>query len=160
MYNYRKMRRFKQEISRQECIEVLKNAPRGILSMHGENGFPYSVPINQYYDEENGKLYFHGAKEGLKLDLLRENNKVCFTIIDEGYQIEGQWPMHFHSVICLGTIHEVTDQGSFINHLRKLGNKYYPSEEDVDDLISKTISRICLYEMDIERMTGKHVKES
>ena len=62
MYNYRKMRRFKQEISRQECIEVLKNAPRGILSMHGENGFPYSVPINQYYDEENGKIYFHGAK--------------------------------------------------------------------------------------------------
>ena len=56
MYNYRKMRRVKQEISRQECIEVLKNAPRGILSMHGENGFPYSVPINQYYDEENGKL--------------------------------------------------------------------------------------------------------
>ena len=160
MYNYRKMRRVKQEISRQECIEVLKNAPRGILSMHDENGFPYSVPINQYYDEENGKLYFHGAKEGLKLDLLRENNKVCFTIIDEGYQIEGQWPMHFHSVICLGTIHEVTDQGSFITNLRKLGNKYYPSEEDVDDLISKTISRICLYEMDIERMTGKHVKES
>lgn len=160
MDHYRKMRRFKQEITREECIEVLKKAPRGVLSMHGENGFPYSVPINQYYDEENGKLYFHGAKEGLKLDLLRENNKVCFTIIDEGYQNEGEWPMHFHSVICLGTIHEVTDHKSFVYHLRKLGNKYYPSEEDVEDLIAKTISRICMLEMDIEKMTGKHVKES
>lgn len=160
MDHYRKMRRFKQEITREECIEVLKKAPRGVLSMHGENGFPYSVPVNQYYDEENGKLYFHGAKEGLKLDLLRENNKVCFTILDEGYQNEGEWPMHFHSVICLGTIKEVTNQESFINHLRKLGNKYYPSEQDIENLIAKTSSRICVLEMTIEKMTGKHVKES
>ena len=81
MEEFKTMRRFKQEISKEECIQVLREAPRGVMAFHGENDYPYAIPLNQFYDEEDGKLYFHGAKEGLKLDLLAKNNKVCFTII-------------------------------------------------------------------------------
>ena len=76
MAEFRKIRRYKQQISDEECIEVLKNAPRGVLSFIGENGYPYAIPINQFYDDRDNKLYFHGALQGLKLDLLKINNKV------------------------------------------------------------------------------------
>ena len=57
---FRKMRRFKQELSKDECIEVLKSEPRGVLSVMGDDGYPYGVPMDHWYDEVSGKLYFHG----------------------------------------------------------------------------------------------------
>ena len=59
---FRQMRRFKQQISEDECIEVLKTAPRGVLSMAGDDGYPYGIPLDHWYCEKDGKLYFHGAK--------------------------------------------------------------------------------------------------
>ena len=67
---FRKMRRFKQQITDEQCIEVLMNAKRGVLSLIGEDGYPYGLPINQWYCEEDGKLYFHGAKEGHKIETI------------------------------------------------------------------------------------------
>ena len=58
---FRKMRRFKQELSKEECIEILKKEPRGVLSMQGEDGYPYGMPMTHWYNEEDGKIYFHGA---------------------------------------------------------------------------------------------------
>ena len=52
---YRKMRRFKQQITDEECIEVLKNAPRGVLSMIGDDGYPYGIPLDHWYCEEDDK---------------------------------------------------------------------------------------------------------
>ena len=60
---FREMRRFKQEISKSECIEVLTNSKRGVLSLIGDNGYPYGVPLDHWYCEEDNRLYFHCAKE-------------------------------------------------------------------------------------------------
>ena len=98
------MRRFKQQITQEECIEVLKNAPRGVLSVHGEDGYPYGLPISHWYNEEDGKLYFHGAKAGHKLDAIRANDKVSFCVMDEGYREEGDWALNIKSVIIFGRI--------------------------------------------------------
>ena len=65
MTTFCKMRRFKQELSKEECIEILKKEPRGVLSVFDENGYPYGIPVNQWYNEKDGKLYFHGAKSCL-----------------------------------------------------------------------------------------------
>ena len=54
MSEFRKMRRFKQELTRERCLEILESAPRGVLALHGENGFPYAIPLNQYFDPEDG----------------------------------------------------------------------------------------------------------
>ena len=54
---FRPMLRSRQQISAQECIDILKNEPRGVLSVLGDEGYPYGVPINQYYCEADGKLY-------------------------------------------------------------------------------------------------------
>lgn len=68
---FRKMRRFKQQISEEECREILKQEPRGVLSLIGDNGYPYGIPMDHWYCEEDGKLYFHGAKEVIRLMRLR-----------------------------------------------------------------------------------------
>ena len=55
---FRKMRRNQQEVSQQECIAVLKTEKRGVLAVLGDNNYPYAVPINFYYDEQENKIYF------------------------------------------------------------------------------------------------------
>ena len=69
------MRRIKQQITREECIRILKEEPRGILSMLGDDGYPYGIPLNHWYCEEDGKIYFHGAKTGHKIDAITNYDK-------------------------------------------------------------------------------------
>ena len=117
---FREMRRFKQQLSKEECFEILKSAPRGVIAMNGENGYPYAVTINQYFDETDGRIYFHGALQGLKVDLLGKDNKVCFTTTDKGHIEEGDWANTFKSVVCLGRVEEVNDKEKIYNLLRIL----------------------------------------
>ena len=56
---FRPMRRFKQQISDEECKEVLTSEPRGVLSVLGDDGYPYGIPMDHWYSETDGKLYFH-----------------------------------------------------------------------------------------------------
>ena len=106
---FRTMRRFKQELTREECLAVLRSQPRGVLSLLGENGYPYGLPIDYWYNETDGKLYFHGAKEGHKIDAIRACDKASFCVHDEGQRVAGEWPLHFCSVIVFGRIAPVTD---------------------------------------------------
>ena len=78
---FRELRRFKQAATLRECEAVLSSAQRGILAVHGENGYPYGLPVNDLY--LGGKIYFHCAKAGHKLDAVRANDKVCFTVLSE-----------------------------------------------------------------------------
>lgn len=77
MDGFRKMRRNRQELSRDESIRILKEGTSGVLALHGDDGYPYAVPISYVYDD--GKLYFHGAKSGHKLDALRSYPKASFV---------------------------------------------------------------------------------
>ena len=74
---FRGMRRFKQQISNEECIRILKEQPRGVLSLIGDDGYPYGIPIDHWYSEKDGKIYFHGAREGHKIDAIRSCDKAC-----------------------------------------------------------------------------------
>ena len=102
---FRMMRRFKQELLENECIEVLENEPRGIMAVHGDNGYPYAFPMNYIYID--GKLYFHCAKEGHKIDAISADNKVSFCIIDKGFKKEGDWALNIKSVIVFGKIKKI-----------------------------------------------------
>lgn len=156
---FRAMRRFKQQLSKDECVEILKNAPRGVIAMNGENGYPYAVTINQYFDETDGKIYFHGALQGLKVDLLEKDNKVCFTTTDKGRIEEGDWANTFKSVVCLGRVEEVNDKEKIYNQLRRLAEGFYPSPESIEKEIESAGSRVKMYVMSIDHMTGKLVHE-
>ena len=95
---FRAMRRFKQQISEEECIRILKEQPRGVLSMLGDDGYPYGIPMNHLYMED-GHLYFHGAKEGHKIDAIAKCDKVSFCVYDQGYRKDGEWALNINSVV-------------------------------------------------------------
>lgn len=157
---FRPMRRIGQQIPEEDCIRILKEEPRGVLSVLGDDGYPYGVPIDHYYDEETGRIYFHCAKEGHKLDALRRLDKASLCVLDKGYQIPGEWPWHFRSVIVFGRISEVTDPVLLEKKLRQFGAKYIPTQQELDEEILRSMSRVCVLEMTIDHMTGKLVKES
>ena len=75
---FRPMRRCGQQLKLNECIEILKAEPRGVLSLLGDNGYPYGIPMDHWYCEQDGKLYFHGAKNGHKIDSLQSCDKVSY----------------------------------------------------------------------------------
>ena len=106
---FRKMRRFKQELNETECKKILKNEVRGVLSVIGDDGYPYGLPIDYWYDEIENRIYFHGAKEGHKLDAIKKCNKVSFCTYDKGYRKDGEWPLYINSVIVFGKISIVND---------------------------------------------------
>lgn len=157
---WRKMRRFKQALSEEECIAILKNEPRGVLSMHGENGYPYGIPVDFYYDEEYGKIYFHGAKTGNKNDLLKADNKVCLTVMDKGFRKENEWALNIKSVIAFGRIEVLDDHERVLEQVRKIGRKYYPDEAYMEAEVTKAGNVVNILVMTIDHMTGKLVNES
>ena len=73
---FRELARKKQQLTKDECIELLKKEKRGVLSVIGDNGYPYGMPMNHFYNEADGKIYFHTGKKGHRTDALKENEKV------------------------------------------------------------------------------------
>ncbi|MBO7425713.1 MAG: pyridoxamine 5'-phosphate oxidase family protein [Clostridiales bacterium] len=157
---FRKMRRFKQQISDEECIEVLKNAPRGVLSMIGDDDYPYGIPIDHWYCEEDGRLYFHGAKEGHKIDSLMKNDKVSFVVMDEGFRKEGEWALNIKSVIIFGRMKFVNDPEKAKEIGINLCRKFSDDEEYIQREITQALPRAQFLELIPEHMTGKLVNES
>ena len=157
---FRNMRRFKQQITEEECHEVLKNAKRGVLSLLGEDGYPYGLPINHWYCEEDGKLYFHGAKAGHKIEAIRKCDKASFCAYDEGYRKEGEWALNIKSVIAFGRISLVEDEDLSRKICTQLVGKFTNDEEYLQKELKNALSRVQCLELRIEHMTGKLVNES
>ena len=78
---FRKMRRFNQQISLSESIEILEKGKTGVLAVLGDNGYPYTIPLNYVYSDN--KIYFHCAKTGHKISALQNCDKVSFCVVDK-----------------------------------------------------------------------------
>lgn len=156
---FREMRRKKQEVSKQECIEILKTEKRGVLAVLGDNGYPYAIPMNFYYDEQDHKIYLHSAKSGHKLDSIQSCRKICFTTWNQGVKKQDDWAFYVTSVVIMGKAELVHDEKLKMQQVRNLGLKYYPSEQEVEEVIKKHISNVQLIAVKIDNMTGKLVHE-
>lgn len=106
---FRPMRRFKQALPEEECRKVLEEEKRGTLALAGDEGYPYALPINYYYHRETGRIYFHGAGEGHKIDAIRRCDKVSFCVHDAGVKLPGDWAYTVRSVIVFGRLHVLED---------------------------------------------------
>ena len=157
---FRKMRRFKQQISDAECIEVLKSTKRGVLSLIGDDGYPYGIPIDHWYCEEDGKIYFHGAKDGHKIDAIKACDKASYCVYDDGYRKEGEWVLNFNSVITFGRIRLVEDEDVASKICTELVKKFTDDQEYLEKELTNAFPRVQCLELVPEHMTGKLVKES
>ena len=157
---FRPMRRIRQQLPDEEALEVLKSARRGVLSVTGDDGWPYGVWLNPYYREADGRIYFHGAKEGHKIDALRRDARVSFTVIDDGVQDEGGWAYTFRSVVVFGRIEFVEDHSFALELCRELARRFNPSEEDIEKEIQMAGARVRVMALIPEHVTGKRVHEA
>ena len=157
---FRKMRRFKQQITDAECIEILKNTKRGVLSFLGEDGYPYGIPIDHWYCEEDGRIYFHGAKEGHKIDAIKACDKASYCVYDEGYRKEGDWALNITSVITFGRIRLVEDEDTARKICTELVKKFTDDEDYLEKELQNAFPRVQCLELIPEHMTGKLVNES
>ncbi len=157
---FRELVRKKQQISQEECIQILKNEKRGVLSVHGDNGYPYGMPLNHYYCEEDGKLYFHSGMTGHKIDSLRQNSKVSYCVYDEGYRKEGEWALNIRSVILFGRIEFLEDREKIYEISRKLSYKFTDDTAYIEREIEHSGPRTLMFALTIEHMTGKLVNEA
>ena len=157
---FREMLRKKQELSVSDCIAILKKEPRGVLSVLGDDDYPYGMPLNHYYCEEDGKLYFHGGKSGHKIDSLRKHNKVSYCVYDEGFRMEGEWALNIKSVIIFGKVEFIEDQEEINRISRLLSYKFTDDEEYIQKEIERSGNNTLMFAIEIEHMTGKIVKEA
>ena len=157
---FRPMRRFKQQISEAECIRILKEQPRGVLSLIGDDGYPYGIPLDHWYCEEDGKLYFHGAKEGHKIDAIASCDKVSYCVMDEGFRKEGEWALNINSVIVFGRISLVTDPEKAKIICTNITRKFTDDEAYLAHELEHAFPRVQCLELTPEHMTGKLVNES
>ncbi|OFK84054.1 pyridoxamine 5'-phosphate oxidase family protein [Peptoniphilus sp. HMSC062D09] len=156
---FRQMRRIKQELPLDEAKKLLIKNKRGVLSLNGEEGYPYSLPINYFYDEEENKIYFHGAKTGYKVDCIKNNNKASFVTYGDEELSDNGWSYYLKSVVVFGKIEIVEDRELSAKKLRELGAKYYPSLSEVDAVMERSFDKALVYYLDTKHMTCKKVHE-
>ena len=157
---FRSMARIKQAISREECLKILKEEPRGVLSVLGDDGYPYGMPMNFYYCEEDGKIYFHGGFKGHKIDAMKRCDKVSLCVYDQGFRREGEWALNIRSVIVFGRIEWVEDQEKAMRISRDLSYKYTQDSVYIEKEIAQAGPRTLVFALVPEHMSGKLVNES
>ncbi len=155
---FREMRRIKQVMSQKDSIEVLKRCTAGVLAVSGDDDYPYAVPLSYVYDD--GKIYFHTAVSGHKMDAIARQEKVSFCVIDEDQIVPEEFTTYFRSVIVFGKARVLSDEEKTAA-LVKLCGKYSPDEqpEHVDGEIKKSFNSVAVVEITIDHLSAKEAIE-
>lgn len=156
---FRELRRKRQELSLEESLDILNKGTSGVLALLGDNDYPYTVPISYVYD--NAELYFHGAKNGHKIDALRKHDKASFCVISQDKIIPEEYTTYFRSVIVFGKIRIMEDETAMKKAIQALAIKYYPSDSETErqKVINREWKPLCMIELSIEHISGKEAIE-
>lgn len=157
---FREMRRKPQALSHDEIVELLNSETRGVMSVQGDDGYPYGVPINHYYSEEENRLYFHGAKFGHRVDAVRRDPKVSYCVFGQDTKDENGWAYNVRSVIIFGKAVLIEDEEEIKRVCRLLCEKFPCPQEYIDRELEKDTKNTLLIAIDIEDMNGKLVNEA
>ena len=176
MTEFREMRKAAQELDHDACLEMIQRATSGVLSVVGDEGYPYGVPMSFVYvdgkaggaedpaaacDGKVGTFYFHCAKTGHKIDALRACDKACFTIIDRDDVVADEFTTYFKSVIAFGRIRILETREEIMPAIRLLADRYSPDESDEKKSaeIDREFAGLAMLELTVEHMTGKEAIE-
>lgn len=157
---FRELIRKKQQLTEPECIDLLKSEKRGVLSVIGDEGYPYGSPMNHFYNEGDGCIYFHSAKFGHRIDALKNCGKVSFCVYDEGVRNEGEWALNVKSVVVFGKIEMIEDIELITAVVTKLSHKFTNDEEYIQREIKSAAHKTMLLRLVPEHICGKKVNES
>lgn len=155
---FREMRRSRQALSLEESIEILKSATSGVLSVSGDDGYPYGVPMSFVYNDS--KIFFHCAKDGHKLDAIKRCDKVSFCVTAQDHVVPQEYTTYFRSVIVFGRARILEQEQEKRTALEKLAARYSPEQtEGRLEEINKLFLQVRMVELTIEHITGKEAIE-
>jgi nitroimidazol reductase NimA-like FMN-containing flavoprotein (pyridoxamine 5'-phosphate oxidase superfamily) len=157
MVKYHLRRKDKEITDKESQIAILKNGKYATIGLC-RDGEPYVVTLNYGLDANKTVLYFHCAKEGLKLDFLHANPRVCVTVIEDlGYR-SGECNHAYRSVVLWGRMRTVED---LIEKKHGVEILFQHLEEDPDPIRARNLKsdqdylRVGILRLDIEDITGK-----
>ena len=152
------MRRFRQQLTESECYAILSMGTSGTLALLGDNGYPYAVPISYVYAD--GKLYFHSARMGHKIDAIRQHDKASFCVIAADDIHPSEFTTYFRSVIAFGRIQIIESEDERMYAASLLGARYNPGDDTgLQKELEKGLSHMLVLRLDIEHLTGKEAIE-
>ena len=156
---FRLMRRKDKQIPDEAAKRLLATEKRAVFAVNGDDGYPFAIPVNFVYDETAGKIFFHGAKSGHKVDSLRKDDRCCFTVYGNETRVEGEWAPYLESVVVFGRCALEQDPAETERRVRELALKYYPSAEEAEAELRRDLKGVQLYAVTIEHLTGKRIQE-
>ena len=155
---FRKMRRFKQELSTAETCEILEQGSCGVLACAGDDGYPYAVPVSYVFHD--GHIYFHSAMDGHKIDAIRGCEKVSFCVVAQDHVVPEELTTYFRSAIAFGRARLIEDEAQKRAALTLLGLRYLPGGDDeVHKHIDESLHRTAVVDIAIEHLSGKEAIE-
>ena len=155
---FREMRRSKQRLPREVAVEILERNTSGVLALSGDEGYPYAVPMSYVYAE--GKIYFHSAKNGHKIDAIQRNEKASFCVIDQDQIVPEKYTTFFRSVIVFGRLRLVEDMEEMRRIAAALAMKYSADfKEGIPKEINASIRNMAVLELTIDHITAKEAIE-
>lgn len=145
------MRRIDKQLSKTDTLSLLHRGREGVLGTLSSNGYPYTVVLNYVY--YNDKIYFHCAKEGLKIDNINKHEKVSFTVYDNVEVVGEKLNTKYQSLILFGKAKVINAKRDILMELIKKYSNI--KEERANRMISKEIDDTAIIEIKIDHITGK-----
>ena len=156
---FRPVARAKQALSEEDCIRILRQEKRGFLSVLGDENYPYTLPINHWYDPEDGKLYFHSGMAGHKIDAMRRWDKASFCVLEQADTDGDGWSLYYHSIIVFGRLEIVEDHDRALEISRKLSYQFTDDRDYIEWEVAHAGHRVLCFSLTPEHITGKRVHE-
>ena len=157
---FREMQLKREALDEASVKEILEKGTSGVLALQGEDGYPYAVPVSYFYNGKN-KIYFHGAKKGYKMDMVKQCDKASFCVIGQDQVVPEEYTSYFKSVIAFGRVRIMEDKKEIRAMIEKMADKYHPSgtTEERNAMIDSEWNILAMIEFTIEHISGKQARE-
>ena len=154
---FRDMRRSRQQLAQEECESILRESTSGVLALLGDDGYPYGVPLSHAYVD--GRLVFHGAQRGHKLDAMLAHPQASYTVVQQDAVVPEEFTTYYRSVIAFGRT-RILEGDEKLTALRQLADCFWPDHEaEREAEIAPRLDHMSVFVMEIDHISGKQAKE-
>ena len=158
---FRELTRKNKQIDNAECINILKDEKRAVLSVNGDDGYPYAAPINHYYNPDDGCLYFHTGRRvsSHRTESLTASDKACYCVTEPGEPIPGDWALLVRSVVVFGRVEMIRDEEIIVPVCRALSKQFTKDDAFIEHELDRLAKGTLLLKLTPEHICGKQVEE-
>ena len=131
-----------------------------MLAVNGDDGYPYAMPMNHYYNPEDGCIYFHCGRSGHRLEAIQRSDRVSFCVTEQGEREAGEWAYRVRSVIVFGRIEVIDDLDTVVRIAVPLSRKFTQDMAYIRGEVERSAKATLLLRLRPEHICGKRVTES